>query len=73
MHTREESGERPKALSVQARGKGSRQNQTNWDLLWNGQWKRENVLDMPRCSGGQTTNGVVGSLEKVFTTDKNGW
>ena len=32
MHAREESGEGPKALSIQARGKDSQQNQTNWDL-----------------------------------------
>ena len=34
MHARKVSREIPKALFVQARGKGSRQNQKNWGLSW---------------------------------------
>lgn len=42
------------------------------NLSWDGKWKREKTLGIPRCSRGQTANRVVGSSEKVYTADKNG-
>ena len=55
MHAREVGSERSMALSIQGRGKGSQQNQMNHNLLWNGQWRGEKVLGMPRVSGGRIT------------------
>ena len=35
--------------------------------------RREKVLGMPKCGEGQTISRLVGSLEEVFTANKNGW
>ena len=70
MHSREISRERSKFLSFQARRKGSRQNQTNWNLLWNGQYKREKVMGMPRCIGGEQLIGQWVALKRCSSQIK---
>ena len=73
MHIREVGKEKPKTLPIGIGGKGSQHNQTNQDLLWNGQWKREKVLGMVGCSGGQVANKLVDSSKEVFKAEKSGW
>ena len=72
MHVREVGKEKPKTLPIKIGGKDLQQYQMNYDLLWNGQWKREKVLGLARCSGGQMANKLGGSSKKVFKAKKNG-
>ena len=39
-------------------------------LSWNRQWKKENALGLPNSGSGRATNGLVGSLEGMFTTNQ---
>ena len=51
MHARKVSEERPKSLSVQERGERLTVEPNELESIWNGKWKRENALGMPKCSG----------------------
>ena len=73
MHVREICRERPKTLPIEKREKDLFHNQMDKIFSWDGQWKREKMLGIPRCSGGLTANRTVGIYEEVFTTDKNDW
>lgn len=63
MHTKEIGRERPKVLPIK-RERGILQNGMDKNLTWDGWWKREKTLGMPRCSGGKTSRRVVSTFER---------